>query len=33
MGREIIKGLLKGLHKAAVAQPDTKGAGNGRNTA
>jgi hypothetical protein len=28
MGRGIIKGLLKGLHKAAAAQPDTRGASN-----
>jgi hypothetical protein len=26
----IIKGLLKGLHEAAAAQPDTRGANNSR---
>jgi hypothetical protein len=30
MGRGIIKGLLKGLQQAAGAQPDTRGASNGR---
>jgi hypothetical protein len=30
MGRGIIKGLLKGLHEAAAAQPDTRAASNGR---
>jgi hypothetical protein len=30
MGRGIIKGLLKGLHEAAAAQPDTRGASDGR---
>jgi hypothetical protein len=30
MGRGIIKGLLRGLQEAAAAQPDTRGAGNGR---
>jgi hypothetical protein len=30
MGRGIIKGLLRGLHEAAAAQPDTRGTSTGR---
>jgi hypothetical protein len=30
MGREIMKGLLRGLQEAAAAQQDKRGADNGR---